>query len=159
MLVIDVEVYDGVSGALISKRRINESITGRGLYFNDVPFGSVEFLKTAYGKMIDRVLDQLIRGIESDIAQLPFTARVIRMEGDEIYFDAGATSLIKAGDILMTYQLANESFNSASNSYVGYAETPVASLLVKRVQPMFAVGELQDSKTTLKRGDMVRFGL
>ncbi|OGT21070.1 MAG: hypothetical protein A2V90_07900 [Gammaproteobacteria bacterium RBG_16_57_12] len=158
-LVLDVDVYDGISGALLSRRRINEAVKGAGHYAPAATFGSVDFLRSEYGRRLDGALDKLARGVIQDLHPLPFTARVIRNEGDEVFFNAGTMAKVKVGDVLMTYQLAPMPLTGDGGRFLGYEETPVAALVVKRVQPLFAVGELRDSVTPLKAGDMVRFGL
>jgi len=71
--------------------------------------------------------------VHGDLAPLPFTARVVAVEGDTVTFDAGSTA-------------------------AGYRETPVAALTVRQVQPQFALGELESPQVHLHPGDLIRFG-
>lgn len=156
---IDLELYDGVSGALIARRRINDSVRGGEAFTARAVFGSADFLRTTYGMVLDHVLDDLATGLVDDLNQLPFTARVIRSEGRKVYFNAGATSKVGVGDVLMSYRIGIDPIQDAGNGrFLGLQEQPLATMVVKQVQPLFAVAELEADKIDLKAGDIVRFG-
>jgi len=158
-IVLDVAVHDGLSGALISRHRINERIAGASYMAAGVTFGSVEFLVSHYGKVMDRVLDSLSTRIIDDLSILPFSARVLSVEGRNIMFNAGATSLVGVGDTLMTYQLdSTPTYDDPGGRYLGIKEHPMASMVVKVVQPQFAIAELESDEITITPGDIVRFG-
>ena len=85
-------------------------------------------------------------------------ARVIKSEGKYIYFDVGATSEIKVGDVFMAYKLAHEPLMDVNQKlFFGYQETPAASIVIKSVQPRFAVGVSEGGNTRLYAGDVIRF--
>jgi len=63
------------------------------------------------------------------------------------------------GDVLLTYRVGDEPMaDPASGRFLGFAEQPFATLVVKSVQPQFAVGELETDQVQIKPGDIVRFG-
>lgn len=158
-IVLDVAVHDGLSGALISRHRVNERVSGASYLADGVTFGSVEFLVSSYGKAMDRVLDTLSTHIIDDLSILPFSARVLDVEGSKITFNAGVTSLVGVGDTLMAYQLDSiPTYDDPSGRYLGIKEQPVASMVVKVVQPQFAIAELESDEVTMTPGDVVRFG-
>lgn len=159
-LELDVTVYDGVSGTVISKRRINDAIEDLGLNSTrQAPFASAEFLRTGYGRAVDAGLDKLARGIVADLSPLPFTARILRASGNQIYFDAGAASLVRVGDVLMAYRQSDLPVDDGHpRRFMGSQETPLATLVVRKVQPLFSIGELEGDGITLQPGDLVRFG-
>ncbi|MEW5756528.1 MAG: flagellar assembly protein T N-terminal domain-containing protein [Pseudomonadota bacterium] len=159
-LELDVTVYDGVSGTVISKRRINDAIEDLGLNATrQPPFASAEFLRTDYGRVVDAGLDKLARGVVADLSPLPFTARIVRASGNEIYFDAGASSLVRVGDVLMAYRQSDLPVDDGRpRRFMGSQETPLATLVVRKVQPLFSIGELEGDAIKLQPGDIVRFG-
>ncbi len=158
-IVLDVAVYDGLSGTLISKHRVNERVFGAGYMEANAVFGSVGFLVSEYGGALDRVLDSLASRIIEDLTALPFSAKVLRVEGRSITLDAGVTSLMSVGDTLMAYQLDNGAmYDGANGRYLGFKERPLAAVTVKTVQPQFSVAEVETDEITLKPGDIVRFG-
>ena len=157
-IVLDVAVYDGISGTLISKHRVNERIIGAGYLDSSMVFGSVEFLVDDYGAVLDQVLDRLASRIIVDLSILPFSAKVLHVAGRDITLDAGATSLMSVGDTLMAYQLENSVTYDGNGRYLGIKESPMVTVTIKTVQPQFSVAELESDEITIKPGDLVRFG-
>lgn len=160
-LEVELLVHDGLTGALIARHREARSIEGNVMVGRDKPFGSVAFYATAFGQAMDSVLAALIRAIQADLECLPFTTRVVRVEGKKIYMAAGATSLIEPGDKLVVYTTTPRwpVPELGSRRIAGIPETPTASLLITQVQPLFSIGELAEGsgKTTVQVGDLVRF--
>lgn len=158
-LVLELQLYDGLTGVLIARHTNSDSVIDGSGISPGISLNSPEFLATELGKAIDVILRKQIQAIKTDLGQLPLSARVIRNNGKRIYIDAGATSLIRAGDVLMAYKLDSEPVvKIASGASYGYPETPVATLTIKQVQPLFAVGELETDQVNLNPGDVVRFG-
>ena len=161
-LEMEIAVYDGLSGAKIASHRFSENVADAGLFKRGTTlFANTDFVQTAFGHAMDRMVDRQVEMVRKDLGTLPFSARVIQVKGKKIYFDAGGTSKVKVGDVLMTYRLDPEPMVSdLSDRFLGFEESPVATLNVHRVQPMFAVGELEvERKGTLNPGDVIRFGL
>ncbi len=159
LLSVELQVFDGLTGVLLSRTAVNKNVNSAGLNDSDKPFGSREFFNTDYGKAINKALSKQIASIRSTIYRLPVTVRVVRSEGKQVYFDAGAMSLIHIGDMLMAYKVDSSPLVKIANgSEFGFAEKPVATVTVKKIQPLFAIGELETDKVTLEPGDLLRFG-
>jgi len=157
-LSLELQVYDGLSGALLSRTSINKKVNA-GRNDNDTIFGSREFFETTFGKEIHKVLSKQVASVQSAIFRLPVTVRVVRSEGKKVYFDAGALSLVHVGDMLMAYKVDSTPLVKKANlQEYGFAERPVATVTVKKIQPLFAMGELETDKITLQPGDLLRFG-
>jgi len=159
-LIVEIFIHDGISGARISNYRLERVIsrTSMSEKMNKV-FLNNALLKTEYGKVISAVIDQQAKLIQSDLSDIPFSARIVEVNGKEIVFNAGRQSLVAVGDILMTYRLSTEPLTySNQNFFLGRRETPIATLAVEQVQPLFAVGKLEVDTTNLFPGDIIRFG-
>ncbi len=157
--VVDVAVHDGLSGALISRHRVNERVGGAGHYDSSMVFGSVEFLTSNYGEVLDHALDGLTNKIVEDLSILPFSAKVLEVEGRKVTINAGAISLMGVGDTLMAYQLENQpTYDQSGIRYLGIKESPTASMVIRVVQPQFSIAELESDEVAMKPGDIVRFG-
>lgn len=156
---MELMLFDGVSGTMLARSRYNENVTGAGLVKPGVSVAGAEFLETPYGLAIQRMLQRAAAALFADLNQLPFTAHVIRSDANKVYFDAGSTSSVRVGDMLLTYKVGDEQMADPSNGrFLGFTEQPVATLVVKSVQPQFAVGELETDQVHIKPGDIVRFG-
>jgi hypothetical protein len=157
---LETQLWDGISGTIISQERVNASVR------QDLPFIfpttqpalSDKFFAAPIGKQINLLLNELVARLADSVHRLPFMARVIKSEGATIYFDAGALSQVKVGDVFMAYKLAAEPLLDANKQiFFGYDETPASSIVIKKVQPRFAVGVLQGGNTRLYAGDVIRF--
>ncbi|NOX42259.1 MAG: hypothetical protein GXP19_00765 [Gammaproteobacteria bacterium] len=159
LLSLELQVFDGLTGTLLSRNAYNKNVNGAGLNDSDSPFGTREFFNSNYGIAVDKLLSQQITSIQSVIFKLPVTVRVVRSEGKRVYFDAGAISLVHVGDMLMAYKVDSSPLvKMANSSEFGFPEKPVATVTVKKIQPLFSMGELETDKVTLKPGDLLRFG-
>lgn len=159
---IDVElfIHDGLSGARIANYRFTEtvekfsivSVTGKWLR-------NESFLSSSFGKTMDTILERNVEVVRDNLQRIPFTARIVEINGNEIVFNAGTSSLVGVGDVLMTYRLSADPLRYGDqNFYLGRRETPIATMAVEQVQPLFAVGKLEIDKAQLFPGDIIRFG-
>ena len=157
---LETQLWDGISGTIISQERVNASVR------QDLPFIfpttqpvlTDKFFAAPIGKQINVLLNALVNRVADSVYRLPFMARVIKSEGSKVYLDVGSISQIKVGDVFMAYKLATEPLLDANKQiFFGYEETPASSIVIKTVQPRFAVGELQGGNTRLFAGDTIRF--
>ncbi|MEK6748289.1 MAG: flagellar assembly protein T N-terminal domain-containing protein [Pseudomonadota bacterium] len=158
-LEIEIAILDGISGMLVGRHRLSENVARSAWFAPRVNvFSNAEFMRTGYGHALDRILDRQVDLIRADLAQLPFSAHIVRVEGKKVYIDAGSATGISVGDLLMTYRVATDPVTSVGNGlWLGFKETPMTTIDIKQVQPLFAIGELEGNKD-LRPGDMVRFG-
>lgn len=157
---LETQLWDGISGTIISLERVNASVRqDRPFDFPTTsPVMDDKFFASPIGRQINILLDELVRRLANSVYQLPFMARVIKSEGNTVYFDAGAISQVKVGDVFMAYKLAEEPLLDANQQlFYGFQETPASSIVVKKVQPRFAVGVLEGGNTRLFAGDVIRF--
>jgi len=158
-LEIEIYLHDGISGTRIARHRFSETVPNAN-YFKESQalFSNAGFYKTIFGNVVDKVINSQVEFIQEDLKQIPFSARILRVNGQKIFFDAGTASLINIGDMLMTFRLETDPLNSNNGRYLGFLETPVASLSVEQVQPQFAVGKVEIKNAKLSVGDLIRFG-
>ncbi|WP_047395301.1 flagellar assembly protein T N-terminal domain-containing protein [Chitinibacter sp. ZOR0017] len=153
-------VFDGVSGALVNRHRLAGKASGQVMQDRATSMATEGFKETAYGQLIEQKMQEAARRITQDIACIPFSARITRVEKNRVYFDAGTTSKVGVGDSLQVYRVAPGGLPLAAASFepsmsLGLPEEIVGSLNVTQVQPLFSVGILQGSG--VQAGDYVRF--
>ncbi len=159
-LELDVIVHDGITGAEVARHRLNESVVDAGLFDfpTTLPVLNDKFYASPFGQRIHRVLDKLVGMLVNDLSSQLFTARVIRTEGRQVFFDAGGAANIKVGDVLNTFQLSQSAVNDLPGQRaLGFSESPTSILVVTQVQQLFSVGELDSETTRLSPGDVIRF--
>jgi len=156
---LEIKVYDGMSGILVSQRRLNSSVWDNKIFNfpTTVPTMNDKFFASPIGHETNRIMISLVNEISNDIKVLPFMARVMRAKGKSVYLDVGAVSDIHVGDVLMSYKLAADpEFVVSGGEFLGYPEQPASVIVVKKVQPNFSIGELESETPALNPGDVVR---
>ncbi|MGV8898361.1 MAG: flagellar assembly protein T N-terminal domain-containing protein [Burkholderiaceae bacterium] len=155
---VQILVYDGFAGILLARHKLSRSSEGSVVVGLDKPFGSADFFSTAFGQSVDSTLDEITKVILNDVEHLPFTAQILRLSNKKIFFNAGATSLVAPGDQLALYSKKVEWAYSGLEEFVT-SETPIASVSVIQVHPLFSIGELsvEPGSINLHPGDVVRF--
>ena len=159
-LEVDVVVHDGITGAEVARHRLNESVVDAGPFDfpTTTPVLNDKFYASPFGQRVNRVLDKLVNMLAGDLNNQLFTARVIRTEGKQVFFDAGGIANIKVGDVLNTFQLSQATVNDLPGQRsLGFSENPTAILVVTKVQRLFSVGELDSETIRLSPGDVIRF--
>ena len=158
---IEFFVHDGLTGVLLARRTALVETVGERRVGRDKPFGSASFAATPFGGAILRALDEGIAGITADIAALPFMAKVVQVQGERIYIDAGSTSSVAPGDQLVVYRLdpRQQVYGADPLAPLGTVEAPVGTVSIMQVQPGFAIGTMTPPAAAkqVSAGDMVRF--
>lgn len=159
-LELDVIVHDGITGAEVARHRLNESVVDAGPFEfpTTAPVLNDKFYASPFGQRVNRVLDKLVGMLVNDLNSQLFTARVIRTEGKQVFFDAGGTANVKVGDVLNAFQLSQSTVNDLPGQRaLGFSEKPTTILVVTKVQRLFSVGELDSETVRLSPGDVIRF--
>ena len=160
---VDLFVHDGLTGGLIARHRIDELIEKEFFGDRDKSFSSASFFSTKLGETVNKVINAAVELISKDVENLPFTAKVIRVTDGKIYIDAGGTSLLSPGDELVAYNNEKDValLGTVSGHDYGVRETPVATVSVVQVQPMFSICVVLPGaeNAAIKVGDFVRFDM
>lgn len=157
---VEIDAYDGFTGVLVAKRREGMEISGENEIEIRSLFGSAKYFSTPFGQRFDVLMKSLIKGIRTDLACTPFSAKItdIDIDNNKIYIDGGAASRVAPGDKFVAYhsEKRNQS-ESANKGLLGTQTIPVASLTIRQVFPLFSIGELSidPRKTELHVGDFV----
>lgn len=158
---IEVEIFlhDGLTGAVVTRFRAVETTQGNVQPGRDKPFGSAAFFATDFGAAVARLIDRQVHLVVNELGRLPFVAKIVRIDGERLFFDAGSTSGVGVGDRFMLYSLSplTEASELGNSRLLGIAEKPVATLTVKQVQPLFSVGMAEAQPRKIQIGDMIRF--
>ncbi|WP_046167979.1 flagellar assembly protein T N-terminal domain-containing protein [Chromobacterium vaccinii] len=154
-------IYDGLTGSLIAKDRVSGMVSSKGPVIPTMPqpFASVAFWQSDYGKQVDRWLDNVSDRIESVISCIPFSARVVRLEGKRVYINAGLLDGMAVGDKLLLYKRSSGQplRDLISGRELGMPESLNGDVTLTQVQPNFSIGVAQGG-ARVAEGDYVRFG-
>ncbi|MFC4932536.1 flagella assembly protein FlgT middle domain-containing protein [Massilia sp. GCM10023247] len=158
---IEFFVHDGLTGALLARRTAAVEQVGTQRVGRDKPFGSASFAATPFGGAILRALDEGVTGIMADLAPLPFMAKVVQVQGERIFIDAGSTSAVTPGDQLVMYKLdpRQQVYGNDPLVPLGTVESPLGTVSIVQVQPGFSIATMTPPAAArqVSAGDMVRF--
>lgn len=164
---IEFTIYDGMTGAFLSRHHLYRPAEDEGKVGRDKPFGSVAFYATNFGKAIDAVLEESVAWIRKDLAAFPMMSRIIQVNGNQIMLDAGVNSSLIVGDVGLVVseydQLPAMGLTAlqARPSYYGAPQASMGKVQLNQTQLQFAMGEVEDNgqakAVKVKVGDFVRF--
>lgn len=140
-LLIDIYLYDTLSGELLSRHSYSRSVEDYyAIPEQSKAFGTQQFFQTAYGKLFKQVLDREVASIQHTLSCRPFSMRVIDQKDGKLYLDAGTPERVKAGDILTIYRpdIPGELFNvKGEMDQFGHPKT---TLRIEKVFPAYSIG-------------------
>lgn len=156
---VELAVYDGLTGARLLLRRLDEQARGEVRVGNDKPFGSSIFFETELGQALNRLIDLAVKDIRKALENVPFSAHIIRVEEKKVFLDAGGDSLLKPGDKLVVYvRDTSAPIAGLKGSALGVTDRAADTVTLTRVQPQFSIGELPEdaAKLGIKAGNIAR---
>lgn len=164
---IEFSIYDGMSGAFLSRHHLYRPAEDDSKIGRDKPFGSVVFYATHLGKAIDSIVDESVAWIRKDLAPFPLIAKIIKRTDKQIVLDAGLSSNLEVGDQALLVAdfdhlpVLGLSAQQAKPLQYGIPQASLGKMVITQVQLPFAVAEIQATAENdiapLKVGDFVRF--
>ncbi len=172
---IEFAIYDGYSGAFLSRHHLMRATDNEGAIGRDKVFGSVAFYATDFGRAIDSLLQESVAWIRTDLASFPMMARIIQVNGNEFSIDAGLGANLIVGDTGLLIQEADQlpltglSAQQSKPLQYGLAQSNLGVFKIIQVQYPFAIGQKQEQQAAnnetatsapgfeIKVGDLVRF--
>ncbi len=146
-ITIDIYVHDGYTGALLFQHRYKDTVDSNfsSIWIPDnVMVGSVDFKNSATGNAITKIINKAAPEIQSALSCLPFYTRILKIEGNNIFIDAGAQERINQGDQLVVYRSSGAIHALDSNKeIVGLYKKAAGVMTITEVNPLFSVGELE----------------
>ncbi|MBE0468558.1 MAG: flagellar assembly protein T N-terminal domain-containing protein [Methyloprofundus sp.] len=158
-ITIDAYIHDGYSGALLFQHRYKDQATGSIRIPKDVMVGSEQFNDTDTGNKITKIINQSVKDIQQALNCYPFYTRILKIEDNKVFIDAGAQERLNEGDQLVVYSsLGTINQLGGEQEVLGFDKKPAGVLTIKTIMPLFAIGELEAPPHMLgiKVGDWVK---
>lgn len=159
-LVMEAFIYDGITGELLARREFSRQLAFSWEMPKTITPGTREFNTSRLGKLFYEVLGNLTKWTESTVSCLPFSARVIHVEGSRLHLDVGSDSGIEPGMELVLTRTEGKPITTADGDVLAGERVPVAGVIVKSVQARYSVAEITAKKNppVAKVGDVL-YGL
>lgn len=156
-LDLDVQILDGTTGSCVARQRFTHSAHGRVRVPENAVFGSTTHYASDFGRAYAAALDEMADWARRSISCLPFSARIIKADGANIYLDAGAEQGLAPGDSFSVFRSATRPVISSDGEILGLEKTPLGEIVVSTVYPRFSIAERRTLPGTqaLEAGDEV----
>jgi hypothetical protein len=149
-IVIDIYIHDGANGALLTQRRFSRTASGEVALKTSPPIGSEAFYATDLGRAWGALLDEIAIWATDSAACLPFIARVLKVDGAQIFLDIGAEASVAAGNALRLHAWKEPSVMTSSGLLLGQEKQLGVKLNLKLVYPGFSIAEVAEAGFSLK---------
>ncbi len=154
-LELQLMVYDAVNGALIDQRTIRDD--GRGSTSPealDAAGLSQAHFDSGFGRIVGRLVEQAKLYLDDTLRCQPFAARVVRIEGDDIYIDAGREAAVTRGSSFNAVIITQDHFGPAWIA-PSLQEQPAGRVRIHTSAAGYSIGTLLE-QNALRVGDIVR---
>ena len=160
-VAVDIRLIDTNTGQVLHSHnavgKASSSGLGVGIAKGNVDFNAEGFKKTPLGQAMRQAIHDAVSFIMNEMEAVPFTALVIKSEGNKVYLNAGAAMNIKPGDRLYAYSKGEEITDPATGLNLGSEETLVGTVEVIDSKDKYSIGNLVSGNGALKRGDILKF--
>ena len=159
-MVVEAYIYDGVSGEMLARREFAKQAGFTWQMPKTLTPGSRAFSESSLGKTYYELLGEIGPWAENTISCLPFAARVMRVEGNQLHLDVGSDSGIEPGTEFVLTRSASVPVTTAAGEMLEGERVPVAGVIVRNVQPRYSVAEITAKKNApaARPGDIL-YGL
>jgi len=110
---VEIRLIDASTGNLL------KTFIGRSPIFGTKETGEYSRGKAVL-KAIDLSLDDILEGFLRQLDLLDWATTIVRVEGENVYFNAGKLSGIRIGDTLEVFEPGKEIFNPTTNLSLGW---------------------------------------
>lgn len=149
-IVIDIYIHDGANGALLAQRRFSRTASGDVALKASPPIGSEVFYASDLGQVWGTLLDEIAIWASDSTACLPFIARVLKVEGGQIFLDIGAEASVAAGNTLRLHTWKEPPVMTSTGLLLGQEKQLGVKLNLKSVYPGFSIAEVAEAGFSLK---------
>ncbi|MBI5674305.1 MAG: hypothetical protein HZC48_00555 [Nitrospirae bacterium] len=160
-VAVDIRLIDTNTGQVLHSHnavgKARSSGVGVGLAKGNVDFNAEGFKKTPLGQAMRQSIHDAVSFITREMEAVPFTALVIKSDGNKIYINAGSAMNIKPGDRLDAYSKGEEIIDPATGLNLGSEEALVGTVEVIDIKDKYSIGNLLSEGGSLKRGDILKF--
>lgn len=153
---IDLFVHDGFTGDLLFQNNYQTA----GLWNLDptikTEFGGASFVKQDYGMKVKELQQQITKELSEKLTCEPFTARINRVDDNNIWISAGAAQGLKRGDKLTVYR--RSTFFTPDMRAQTELKNTRQTMVIQEVQGSFSSGRINGTveQFNIRPGDLVR---
>ncbi|MBI5074145.1 MAG: hypothetical protein HZB62_03080 [Nitrospirae bacterium] len=157
---IDIRLIDATSGQVLTSHnsvgKAESSGIAVGVSRGMVDFGADSFKNAPIGQATRQAIEEAVNFIVNTMETVPFTAKVVKIDGKKIYINIGSNMNIRPGTKMYAYALGEDLVDPETGLKLGADEKLIGTVEVRDVQDKFSVGYMSSGNGTLKRGDVLK---
>ncbi len=158
-VAVDIRLVDTTTGQVLQSHsavgKAESSGVSVGVSRGDVDFGADTFKSTPLGQATRQAIRDAVQFIILNMERMPFSAKVIKIEGNKVYINAGSQMNIRNGFKFYAYSVGEDIVDPDTGLKLGADEKLAGTVEVRDVQDKYSVGFLT-SGSGLKRGDILK---
>jgi hypothetical protein len=154
---LELFIHDGFSGTLLEQKNYETQGRWNHKSTDKIGFATPAFFTGDYGKNVQKLLDDISVDLVQSLRCLPFSARIMRTEGNNLWINAGKESGLKRGDKLTVYR--KTMFYSQTNLPTTELINTRLTMIVDEIQSTVVKGHINSltSQHNIQQDDIVMF--
>ncbi len=157
---IDIRLIDATSGQVLTSHnavgKVESSGVSVGVSRGIVDFGADSFKNAPIGQATRQAIEDAVKFIVDTMETVPFTAKVIKIEGKKIYINIGSNMNVRSGTKMYAYSIGEDLVDPDTGLRLGADEKLLGTVEVQDVQSKFSIGYMVSGNGPLKRGDVLK---
>jgi curli biogenesis system outer membrane secretion channel CsgG len=158
-VAMDMRLIDATTGQILQSERAEGKITSSGIggiaFFSGVAFGGTAYKKTALGKATRAAVSEAVMFIVNNMEDQPWQGSVVKVEGNQIYINAGYNMNISPDAVFTVFSKGEELIDPTTGLSLGSALKRSGTVRVSQVSDKFSVAVVIEG-SGFKRGDVVK---
>jgi len=158
---IDIRFTDTSTGEILAAENVRKEKSKKGLSVDtkELSFKNRNaFDESLVGKAAREAVQEIMKKIETQMANLPWQAKIIKVSGTNVYINSGAEAGVNIGDVFVIYSKGEELIDPDTGLSLGSEEEKIGEIGVTNNN----IGNGKASKCVsrsgsgFKKGDLVR---
>lgn len=159
-VAMDIRIVDTTTGRVVETHRVQESIKSSGWDvsggYQGVNLGTNQFNKTPLGEATRKAIKKAVHFIALYAQKTSWTGRVVYVDGNELYINAGLKSGVRVGDKFMIEGVAKKFTDPETAQVLGVRKKELGTIQINEVEENMAYGAyIPLDQEPPKRGDIV----
>ncbi len=153
-VVIDVQLIDTTTGKIVKALSAEgeEANVGVSLF---VASGGTSLDETKIGKAMRKAINKLVEEVSAEVANIPWSAKIVKAEGGTIYINAGVSSNLQPGMKFLVYRAGEELTDPDTGESLGKEESLAGEVMLTQVLEKMSKAAVV-SGMGFSKGDVVR---
>jgi hypothetical protein len=157
-LGLDVRVYNSSTSQVISSEHVtgsaSRSATAVGASIGSIDVHADAFKKTPLGSAMRDAVDKWVAFVVQVLGKEPWRGRIVKVDGDKVYINAGSELGIQAGDVFEVWHEGEALVDPETGLELGRESEKVGTIQVITVAEKYAIAQAVEGET-FERGDLI----